>query len=333
MKNLIELVLILKLSPMKKMMLNTGIFSVIFFAIGAIFKMMHWPGAGPLLILPILSMIFIFLPMLYFVKAKEIKEGKRKKSLAAAILLGVFVALSGLFDILHWPWAYQLWVISLGFLFFVFVPVHFFEGVRTVETKTNTIISSVLILMAGGLVFTMTNFSTSKLKNVELSIELNEEVINSKELLIDIERIPSSILTDTLHFKCKKVLDAVQELKEGLLASFSGQKMKIKQEKNLLQIYRNDEFRTSYYLFEDNANRELINLKNELGTLSNILLTDYNIRTSDLLNTKNRNDFGSNSEEIVTWEVAYFHQVKLQIVLALLNQIALETTIIDSSFN
>ena len=57
-------------------MLRSGMFSAIAFTIGAIFKILHYPGAGVLLVLAITSVSFVFLPIFFLVKTKEVKEKK-----------------------------------------------------------------------------------------------------------------------------------------------------------------------------------------------------------------------------------------------------------------
>ena len=52
---------------MKKIMINSGIFSAFTFFAGSIFKIMHWPGSSPLIILAMLASSFIFLPLFDFI--------------------------------------------------------------------------------------------------------------------------------------------------------------------------------------------------------------------------------------------------------------------------
>lgn len=61
-------------------MLLSGTFAAIGIIIGSFFKVMHWPGASALFLLAVFILSFIFLPILFLIKAKEVKE-KREKSL------------------------------------------------------------------------------------------------------------------------------------------------------------------------------------------------------------------------------------------------------------
>jgi hypothetical protein len=79
---------------------------------------------------------------------------------------------------MHWPGANFMGVTSLLGLFFVFLPFHFFGVIRNQETKTNTIISSVLLLVVGGLMFSLINLRPSKRFEGAL-LETNQHMINS----------------------------------------------------------------------------------------------------------------------------------------------------------
>src|SRR5687767_8948005 len=56
---------------MKKIMLASGAFSAIVLSIGIVFKFMHWPGAGFLIVGGIALFSLLFLPLLFALKVKE----------------------------------------------------------------------------------------------------------------------------------------------------------------------------------------------------------------------------------------------------------------------
>ncbi|MBS1773819.1 MAG: hypothetical protein JST82_13250 [Bacteroidetes bacterium] len=140
---------------MKKVLITTGTFSAAAFVMGSIFKAMHWPGAGVLLCLAILVTCFIFLPLFYILKNKEVKTGREKWMLASGTLTGILYALSVLFAIQHWPGVTILWLTTVVLSFFVFIPLYFFTGIKHTEARFNTIVTTVLLVGATGLLFTM----------------------------------------------------------------------------------------------------------------------------------------------------------------------------------
>ena len=80
-----ELVLTFKhYYTMKKVMLLSGTFAAIGIIIGSFFKVMHWPGASAIFLLAVFILSFIFLPILFLIKAKEVKEKREKITLGIA---------------------------------------------------------------------------------------------------------------------------------------------------------------------------------------------------------------------------------------------------------
>ena len=53
---------------MKKTLYLIGLISTIFTFLGSFFKIMHWPGASVIIIMGALSLAFIFVPLLIFIK-------------------------------------------------------------------------------------------------------------------------------------------------------------------------------------------------------------------------------------------------------------------------
>ena len=165
---------------MKKIMIVSGMASVLGFIAGAIFKVMHWPGANVLLLGSILLMCFIFLPVLFVLKVKEKNETRDKITLALGTSLGILFCLSVLFKMQHWPGANTMNLSVIFLLVFVFIPSYFFTGMRDPNTKTNTIITTILLIGVGGMLFAMTNLRSSKQNNLTkmYAYMQNEELIS-----------------------------------------------------------------------------------------------------------------------------------------------------------
>jgi hypothetical protein len=146
---------------MKKIMIYSGTLSVAGFIAGSIFKIMHWPGASAILLLSMLNISLIFLPLLFILKTREVSAMKDKLMIAIGTIFGILFSTSSLFKIFHWPGANLMWLFALGILMFIFIPIYFFSGIRTPETKVNTIITSIILISAGGMLFTLTSLKPS----------------------------------------------------------------------------------------------------------------------------------------------------------------------------
>jgi hypothetical protein len=75
--------------------------------------------------------------------------------LLTGIVAGIALSLGTLFKIMFWPGANMLGMTSVLVLLFGYLPLYFFTGIRDPEKKTNTIVSSILILAGCGLFLTL----------------------------------------------------------------------------------------------------------------------------------------------------------------------------------
>src|ERR1700741_2954698 len=170
---------------MKKVMIISGALSVSGFIAGALFKIMHWPGAAALILLAAVTISFIFLPLLFVLKTREISAKRDKLILGLGTIFGILFCISSLFKIMHWPYANMLWLVGLGVLMLLFVPVYFFTGIRNPETKVNTIITTIIIIGAGGMLFALTSLKSSK----QFYINKTKELVMSEELLKRLQEV------------------------------------------------------------------------------------------------------------------------------------------------
>ncbi len=207
---------------MKKIMIYSGTLSVAGFIVGSIFKIMHWPGASAILLLSMVNISLIFLPLLFILKTREVNTMKDKLMVAIGTIFGILFSLSSLFKIFHWPGANLMWLIALGILMFLFIPIYFFSGIRNPETKINTIITSIILIAAVGMLFTLTSLRSSSqvyfgntynyLQGEELITRMqlikndtatqNPEIINlSKEIIENCKKIKEKIIIDGTGLK------------------------------------------------------------------------------------------------------------------------------------
>jgi hypothetical protein len=81
------------------------------------FKFQHWPGAGVLLVLGLVSFGLVFIPMLLQKKMKE-ENSERKTIMNALGATGLTLfSLGLLFKLMHWPGAAVMLTLSIPFIF------------------------------------------------------------------------------------------------------------------------------------------------------------------------------------------------------------------------
>jgi hypothetical protein len=125
----------IKYKTMKTTMKITGNVSLALIAVGTAFKIMHWPGASPILIFGFFTLCFIFFPAAIYLNYTYRKEQK-KPLLNLSIGIGGIIFMVGvLFKLMHWPGAALLlfagWTVILG----IFLPILLFVKLKEAETK------------------------------------------------------------------------------------------------------------------------------------------------------------------------------------------------------
>jgi hypothetical protein len=189
---------------MKKAMIRTGIVSVTLLIFGAIFKLMHWPGAGPLIVLGIGSLSVIFLPLMYLLKTKDSSSTRDKVVLGLSALIGALLCWATLFTIMHWPGGNGvLWFTAIGISTFLLIPIYFFTGIRNPDTRLNTIVTSIVLVGATGLLFAMVNVRPAQkqlqikmytyIQSEELLKKMQQKVKGDNELAADINNTAEQI--------------------------------------------------------------------------------------------------------------------------------------------
>ncbi|MBP6090704.1 MAG: hypothetical protein KA521_05575 [Crocinitomicaceae bacterium] len=292
---------------MKKIMIISGTFSAFTVLIGSLFKIMHWPGAALLFVIAIALFSFVFLPILSVIRIKEQTLTKDKIVITSAAIFGSAISLAILFKVMHWPFATILWTISLGILFFLFLPVYFFGGIRNPATKTNTIVSSILILIAGGLLFLITNLRGSQAFDEAIN-NADQQIVEDYELLS--QKNPSDTVTihPTINEKATELCLVIEGLKQALAKTVVPQNPNIA-ESEVIQLYGHviEPIQAQLFVKNGTASPELKNIQLKLNELEK------------LVNTK------------IKWNVQQLKDLPLSYVLRNLNLLLLRIRIVENT--
>ncbi|CAN5261151.1 hypothetical protein BH09BAC5_BH09BAC5_14380 [soil metagenome] len=327
---------------MKKVMIISGGFSAIAIVAGSFFKIMHWPGASALFVLAVATMCFLFLPLVFLLKAKEIKVKRDKIILSIATLFGIIFSFGVLFKVMHWPGASIMWLTSLAILFFLFLPIYFFGGIRNPETKTNTIITSILILGAVGLLFLLTNlrpsvkvdylrYSASQQLSASYAYASAENKITYSNLESDTTKSKTDFTE--LRNSCNSLCDKIEAQKNKINDFIcEGQDPKPGYEQ-LFYEYASNYDVPNNLLFDHLGvpSPELISIKQDLEKLKNILKEKYNKNNLSMIDTSDSSPYGNPAEGKVAWEKAKFFHVPYELVMNNFTQLQLDIRMIESS--
>ena len=140
---------------MKKTLYLIGLISTIFTFLGSFFKIMHWPGASLIIIMGALSLAFIFVPLLIFIKFKEVSFLFDKFIYSIGIILGTVLMVGFIFKLMHWPWATVLMLSSIVIFNFIYTPIYFISRFKKEELKFDTIVNSVIMFSFGSILFAL----------------------------------------------------------------------------------------------------------------------------------------------------------------------------------
>jgi hypothetical protein len=145
---------------MKKLLYLIGLFSTIFTFFGSIFKIMHWPGASVMIIMGAFSFAFIFIPILIFIKFKEVSFLFDNFIYSIGIALGTILMIGFIFKLMHWPWATILMLSSIVIFNFVYIPLYFISRLKREELKFNTVVNSVVMFSFGSILLALFDLTT-----------------------------------------------------------------------------------------------------------------------------------------------------------------------------
>ena len=144
---------------MKKILYLIGLLSTAFTFLGSIFKIMHWPGASVMIIIGAFSFAFIFIPLLIFIKFKEVIFLFVKFIYSIGVVLGTILMIGLIFKLMHWPWATVLMLSSIVIFNFVYIPVYFLSRFKREDLKFNTVVNSVVMFSFGSILLALFDFT------------------------------------------------------------------------------------------------------------------------------------------------------------------------------
>ena len=191
---------------MKRTLKITGITSIILIILGIIFKSMHWPGAGILIVLGGAFFSLVFIPLNIVLKFQDDKESGNRIIMTIGMLSASAATLGVLFKIMHWPYANVLMFSSLLVFILVFIPIYFIVKYKNPETKFDAIINTAFMMGAAGMLFALINFGHSKkhIEKHEIKIHEGDTIHHHKNITEEVElEIENG---DTIHYS-KKIIE------------------------------------------------------------------------------------------------------------------------------
>ena len=211
---------------MKKVMMMSGIISAALFSLGIAFKFLHWPGASVCIVLGVGILSLVFLPLVLTLKVKEKQSTRDKFLLSMGMLSAVCMILSILFRSMHWPGSLYLGYLTIILLILVYLPVHLTFGIKNPDTKVNTVVTSVLLVIGCCLWLTLVvspkGLQMQGVRNTQ-SIIRNNELLQQEQHQIS-ELIKSHKSTSPLLEQGEKINALCNDIVESLAQHNTGLK-------------------------------------------------------------------------------------------------------------
>ena len=213
---------------MRKTMHITGITAATLLLLGSIFKLQHWPGAAIMYILGAASLCLLFMPLFLAVRIKE-KPGKlTTTSNIVGVLSGIALCFGILFKIMHWPLANILMNIGGFSLLLIFLPIYLFNGYKTKQLKTTTIVPVVIAIAGFSLMFSLVKLRNSTevtiaQHNIQYNLDNENEALTSynKKLLntVNLEQLAEED-KKSLQLGLKKTTELTTYIDNLMITSF-----------------------------------------------------------------------------------------------------------------
>jgi hypothetical protein len=138
-----------KYRQMKRTMKISAIAGTVMLGFAALFKVMHWPGAGILLTLGAFTLAFVFMPSALTVLWKETHSSKRLFLFISAFITAMLFIIGVASKVQHWPLAALILMVASLSGIFAFIPALLASKLKDQENSSKKI---VYILGAAGLI-------------------------------------------------------------------------------------------------------------------------------------------------------------------------------------
>lgn len=221
------LLLDLKFQRMKNFTYLFGLSTAIIAILGALFKKMHWPGAGILLTVGIGLVILVFLPLYFIVNQREQTEKKNPVYAIVGFITMAMMLASALFKIQHWPGANIMIEISLVLIIVGFLPLYVVNAFQKAGKQKMGLPYVVMVLVGAAVVITFFNVNMSK----DVLDVYRAETMSYEQGIEDVQKRTSKLIgmtTDSsysdiredvlkIHTDAMSLQLMLKEIQEGML--------------------------------------------------------------------------------------------------------------------
>lgn len=183
---------------MKKFLIIFGSFVLFVNSVGFLFKIMHWPGAGPMLVVGLTLFAVFYLPLFFISRMIEKKTALNIITNIFALLSTHMIFMGVEFKIMHWSGAAPMIVFGTLMLWFPTLILYVIQQFKEYDRKFSEFARMVIFVILTG-VFLIT-FGTNVTRNIlysflkieDATIETNNNLREMNAMLISDIKADSS---------------------------------------------------------------------------------------------------------------------------------------------
>ena len=221
-----------KFQRMKNFTYVFGLSSAIITIVGSLFKRMHWPGAGILITVGMMLIVFVFLPLYFITNHREQTERKNPVYAIVGYLTIALLLAGATFKIQHWPGAGYMIYAAIGFILIGFIPLYVVNVFQRSGKEKANLPYIVMLLVGIACVMLMGNINMSKdlldiyleesLAN-ELRLDASQEgTAGLLEIAGDSAHLNQLVTIERIHNQARDLQVMITEMQVGMIA-FVGQ--------------------------------------------------------------------------------------------------------------
>jgi len=203
---------------MKNKIYYLGTVSAMVTACGCLFKIMHWPAAGIILVIGLVSLSLVFLPLAIgnMFKAGQVKRLRNFYILVAIVMAFNFTGV--MFKIMHWPGAGVLLMIGIPLPFVVLLPAYLLSNPADKEINFKNLLAMMFFFayLAAITGFLAIRVSTNVVEGfVRSAINIEDKTMALKENVKLVSGF--SDLSNPVNQEAEKLCSKINEVKRMVL--------------------------------------------------------------------------------------------------------------------
>jgi hypothetical protein len=188
---------------------------------------MHWPGAGILITVGMVLIVFVFLPLYFITNHREQVERKNPVYAIVGYLTIALLLAAATFKIQHWPGAGWLIYSSIGFILIGFIPLYVVNVFQRSGKEKANLPYFVMLLVGIACVMLMGNVNMSK---DLLDMYLDEAMANEQrvelvqkqtagllEMVGDSAHMEQQATISKIHDQARDLQVMITNMQEGMI--------------------------------------------------------------------------------------------------------------------